>query len=72
MEIFDKGISEKELSRRQLLTGAGKVAVGLTVASAGAITLACGADAKKQVDYPWPYKKLDPDKVAVRTPTRWQ
>jgi hypothetical protein len=71
MEIFNKGISEKEFSRRQLITGAGKVAVGLTVVSAGAITLACGADAKKQVDYPWPYKKLDPDKVAVRAYENW-
>jgi hypothetical protein len=52
-----------ELSRRELLGGVGKVAAGITVASAGGLVIASDAEAKRQ-KYPWPYKKLDLKHVA--------
>ncbi len=64
----------KRLSRRELLTGAGKLAVG---ASAIAVVLSKGlglpprAEAKELPKWPWPYKKLDIDKVAEITYTNW-
>ncbi len=69
MEII-KGISEKDISRRQLLSGAGKAAAGLAIASAGALSLASGANAKGAT-YPFGYKKLDPKKVAALAYENW-
>jgi hypothetical protein len=69
MEII-KGISEEGISRRQLLTGAGKAAAGLAIVSAGALSLASGASAK-EAPYPFGYKKLDPKKVADLAYENW-
>jgi len=69
MEIF-KGISEKGISRRQLLSGAGKAAAGLAIVSAGALSMASGANAAAAA-YPFGYKKLDPRKVADLAYENW-
>ncbi len=69
-----KCIGEKDISRRQLITGAGKVAAGLAVASAAGLGIVSGAEAMKghkHAGYPWPYKKLDPDKVAAVAYENW-
>jgi hypothetical protein len=68
-----KCLDNKDLSRRELLTGAGKVAAGIAVASAGGLSIVSGAEAMKHqhAKYPWPYKKLDPDKVAARAYENW-
>ena len=47
------------ISRRELLSGAGKAAAGLAIVSAGGLGIVSDAEAKRQ-KYPWPYKKLDP------------
>lgn len=59
----------EKLSRRDILLGAGKFAVGaagITVVSSGGLNLLSNAEAKGEPKYPWPwpYKKLDPAKVA--------
>lgn len=57
------------LSRRQLLSGAGKMAVGAVVVTAGGLSLLPGAKASAQ--YPWPYKKVDPQKAADIAYENW-
>ncbi len=69
MDII-KGISEQDISRRQLLSGAGKIAAGLAVTSAGALSLGCSAEAKAAT-YPFGYKKLDPKKAADIAYENW-
>ncbi len=46
-----------ELTRRKLLAGAGKLAAGAALATAGGFSLASMASAKST--YPWPHKKID-------------
>jgi hypothetical protein len=64
-------LDNKDLSRRQLLSGAGKVAAGLAVVSAGGLGIVSGADAAKGAAYPWPYKKLDPKHVGHLAYDNW-
>lgn len=61
---------EKNLSRRDLLIGAGKLAAGVTVLSASGLIVS-EADARKKPKYPWAYKKLNPDKVAEIAYNNW-
>jgi hypothetical protein len=66
-----KCINDKSISRRQLLSGAGKAAAGLAVMSAGGLVVSGAEASKAGSQYPWPYKKLDPDKVAARAYENW-
>jgi hypothetical protein len=49
-----------EMSRREALTGACKVAAGAAVLSLGGSGLVATAAAKKSAAFPWGYKKIDP------------
>ncbi len=60
---------EKKISRRGLLVGAGKVAAGAAIVTAG-MGLVSTAEASK-AKFPWPYKKLDIDKVAKIAYENW-
>jgi hypothetical protein len=71
MSEIIKCLDDKKLSRRQLLAGAGKAALGLTIVSAGAMSLTSGANAAACDEYPWPYKKLDPDRIAAQAYDNW-
>ncbi len=61
---------DAKVSRRGLLIGAGKIAAGAAIVTAGGLTLASEAEARK-AKYPWPYKKLDIDKVAKIAYENW-
>jgi len=66
-------MSKEKLSRRDIILGTGKLAVGaagIAVVSAGGLNLLSKADAK-ETPLPWPYKKLDPDEVAEITYHNW-
>ncbi len=58
-------MSETEkLSRRGFILSAGKVAAAATVGAAGLSVIAAQAtEAAETPAWPWPYKKLDPEKV---------
>jgi hypothetical protein len=58
------------LSRRQLIIGAGKVAAGAAVLTVGGLAVP-GAEAKKKAKFPWPYKKMDPEKAAKIAYENW-
>jgi len=58
------------VSRRELLAGAGKLAAGIGIISAGGLSVVSGAEAKG-AEYPWPYKKLDPAHVANLAYENW-
>lgn len=60
---------EKKLSRRDLIKGAGTVAAGAAIATAGGLTLFSTAEAK--TTYPWPYKKLNTKHVAHLAYENW-
>ncbi|MCL5422784.1 MAG: hypothetical protein M1461_10005, partial [Nitrospirae bacterium] len=63
----------KKLSRRELILGAGKLAVGaagIAVVSAGGLNLISKAGAK-ETPMPWPYKKLNPEEVAEKAYNEW-
>ena len=59
----------KGLSRRELLLKSGKIAARAAVLTAGGLCLAPKTQAK--VQYPWPYKKLDPDESAQIAYENW-
>jgi len=64
---------EKDLSRRSLLVGAGKLAVGaagIAVVSGVGSKLLSKAEAKEAA-LPWPYEKLDPNEVAEIAYNEW-
>lgn len=75
----------KRLSRRDILVGAGKLAVGtvgIAAVSSEVLNLLPRVDAKEiptkaeangepKYPWPWPYKKLDPAKVARRAYEEW-
>ncbi|OGR04849.1 MAG: hypothetical protein A2511_15365 [Deltaproteobacteria bacterium RIFOXYD12_FULL_50_9] len=50
----------KEVSRRDALIGAGKIAAGAAIVTMGAAALISRAEAKEAVPLPWPYQKIDP------------
>jgi hypothetical protein len=58
-----------ELTRRKLLAGAGKIAAGAALATAGGFSLASMASAKST--YPWPYKKINPQKAGEIAYKNW-
>jgi hypothetical protein len=61
-----------EISRRDVLTGAGKLAAGAALVSAGGLTVFSNAEAVKSgKKYPWPYKKLDPKRAADIAYENW-
>lgn len=61
-----------EISRRDILTGAGKLAAGAALVSASGLTVFSAAEAVKSgANYPWPYKKLDPERAADIAYENW-
>jgi hypothetical protein len=58
------------MTRRSMLLGAGKLAVGTAVAGAGGVALAPPARAAVTPP-PWPYKKLDPEEVGEIAYQQW-
>jgi len=48
------------LSRRDALIGAGKLAAGAAIVTAGVHGLITPASASKPAAFPWGYKKIDP------------
>lgn len=69
MSIKERMMS-KSFSRRELIGTAGKMAAGAAIATAGGLSLPKMATAAS-AEYPWPYKKLDPEAVAERAYHRW-
>lgn len=65
--MMDKGVMtgpEQNLSRRGFLAGAGKIALAATAGATGLTVLASqSTQAADSPAWPWPYKKLDPEKV---------
>ena len=67
-------IEDKKVSRRGLLTGAGKIAAGMVAASAGGVNLISEAGAtqgkpgalERTGKFPWGYKKIDPARAGDR------
>jgi hypothetical protein len=57
------------LSRRELMLGTGKVAAGAAIATVGGLGLISGAQAKAA--YPWPYKKINPQKAGEIAYNNW-
>lgn len=51
---------EKEVSRRDALIGAGKIAAGAAIVTMSASGLISRAEAKEATPLPWPYQKIDP------------
>ncbi len=65
---------ESNVSRRDILKGAGLVAAGGAFIAAGAVTLAGMAEAGKGAKgpvYPWPYRKINPQKAAEIAYNNW-
>lgn len=58
-----------EMTRRDLLTGAGKIAAGAALITAGGFSLASRVDAKGT--YPWPHKKIDPQEAGNIAYENW-
>ena len=58
------------ISRRQVLRGAGKVAVGAAAAAAFS-GIAMLPKARAAASYPWPYKKIDPKKAGEIAYENW-
>ena len=58
-----------EITRRRLLAGAGKLAAGAALATAGGFSLASRASAKST--YPWPHKTIDPQEAANIAYENW-
>ncbi|MBS3908845.1 MAG: C_GCAxxG_C_C family protein [Actinobacteria bacterium] len=77
MEIY-KGLEEDKLSRRRFLAKAGVLTAGATTM---AVLSGCGVQssqvptaetsAKAKPEYPWGYKKIDPDRAAEIAYDRW-
>lgn len=61
-----------EISRKEFLKGVGKVVAGVTVAGTfGSVLTGCSApvatvQAPEKAQWPFPYVKLDPEKVLER------
>lgn len=68
MEEEKKVQESEQLSRRRFLTNAGKLAAGAAAGAAGLSILAGSqpAAAAEVPEWPWPYKKLDPEAVEKR------
>jgi len=72
-------IKDKKVSRRGLLTGAGKIAAGMVAASAGGINLISEAGAsqgkpgthERTGKFPWGYKKIDPARAGEIAYEHW-
>jgi hypothetical protein len=68
LDYLGKKVKE-EFSRRELLAGTGKIALGAAALTAGG-GLASMAEAKG-AKYPWPYKKVDPERAARIAYENW-
>jgi len=55
--------NKEELSRRKFLASAGGVVVGTMMATASLNLSNSSVDAEGTMEWPWPYKKLDPEVV---------
>ncbi len=55
-----------KLSRRNFLANAGKMAAGAAAGAAGLSLAAVPAAAADVPQWPWPYKKLDPEAIYWR------
>lgn len=71
-----KELLDAQLTRRNLLLGAGKAAAGaatLTILSSAGMGRLSTAEAKEgpTEKWPWPYVKLDPDKTAEIAYNEW-
>ncbi|NIR13362.1 MAG: hypothetical protein GWN86_05185, partial [Desulfobacterales bacterium] len=63
---------ETGLTRRELLGGVGKLALGTALVTAGGGLLSTGASAAKgENGLPWGYKKIDPRKAAAIAYENW-
>lgn len=74
--MSEKNFFDGDVSRRGLLTGAGKLAVGaatIAAVSSGAVGFLSKASAKggPTEKWPWPYEKLDPEKTAELAYNEW-
>jgi hypothetical protein len=59
------------LSRRELVAGAGILAIGAAVSKLGGLVSKAEAKSKTSGKWPWPYKKLDPAKTAELAYNEW-
>lgn len=59
------------LSRRELVAGAGILAIGTAFAQLGGIISKAEAKGGATEKWPWPYEKLDPERAAETTYNAW-
>jgi hypothetical protein len=62
---------EKELTRREIIKGAGSMALGVAFAQFSGLLSSAEAKGGKSEKWPWPYKKLDPAKTAEIAYNEW-
>jgi len=65
----EQALETPVITRRKLLTGAGKLAAGAVLATAGGFSLASTATARST--YPWPHKTIDPRKAGDIAYENW-
>lgn len=59
------------LSRREIIAGAGMLAVGATLSKLGGLVSTAEAKGSAALKWPWPYEKLDPEKTAELAYNEW-
>jgi len=62
---------KEEMTRRELLTMAGAIGVGASLAGTGVFVSQAEAKAGRADKWPWPYVKLDPEKTAEIAYKEW-
>ena len=71
MKSEDLPLLQEQISRRQILTGAGALAVGAALGQVSGIISPAQAAGSSTEKWPWPYKKLDPATTAELCYTEW-
>ncbi|TAN40206.1 MAG: twin-arginine translocation signal domain-containing protein [Nitrospirae bacterium] len=62
---------KEQISRRNVIKGAGMVAVGAALAGMGGLITKAEAKGGSTEKWPWPYEKLDPEKTAELAYNEW-
>ena len=70
MSINFEDVTGKNISRKELLSGAGKAVVGAAVVSIAGLGIG-GCQKKSVAKYPWPYVKLDPQQSGDLAYMNW-
>lgn len=71
MRNKENAAAQEQISRRQVLTGAGALAAGAMLGQIGGLAAPARAAGGSTEKWPWPYKKLDPEKTAEICYEEW-